>query len=33
MLSDPANDVFGRRLVYSCGFEELEGSWIMVDSR
>ena len=33
MLSVSANDVFGRRLVYSCGFEELEGNWIMVDSR
>jgi hypothetical protein len=28
-----ASDVFGRRLIHSCGLEELKGGWKTIDSR
>jgi hypothetical protein len=33
VLPIPASDEFRRRLVHSCGLEELEGSWKTIDSR
>ena len=32
VLSILASDVFGRRLIHSCGLEELKGGWKAIDS-